>query len=69
MRSVHDDAAAGVSTAWRKSSHSNDIGNCVELAEHPDGTVSFRDSKDPAGPVLTFPRHAVIAFVQSLRSN
>lgn len=41
--------------AWRKSSFSNGGGgNCVELAQTPDlGAV--RDSKNPAGPILTFP--------------
>jgi hypothetical protein len=34
---------------WRKSSHSGEEGNCVELA-HTPGAV--RDSKNPAGPVL-----------------
>lgn len=34
---------------WRKSSHSNDSADCVELA----GTLDLvRDSKNPAGPVL-----------------
>jgi hypothetical protein len=39
--------------AWRKSTHSNNGGDCVEVA----GTgpaVAVRDSKDPAGPALGF---------------
>jgi hypothetical protein len=38
---------------WRKSSHSNESGNCVEVA----GTgpaVAVRDSKNPGGPALAF---------------
>jgi len=37
------------SDRWRKSSHSNPNGNCVELASTLD---RVRDSKNPAGPVL-----------------
>lgn len=41
------------STAWRKSTYSNADGNCVEVAIRPTA-VAVRDSKNPAGPVLTF---------------
>ncbi|MFI0189857.1 DUF397 domain-containing protein [Streptomyces sp. NPDC017082] len=38
---------------WRKSSYSgSEGGNCVEVAAHP-AAVHIRDSKIPAGPVLT----------------
>ncbi|WP_207935988.1 DUF397 domain-containing protein [Actinomadura sp. KC216] len=36
---------------WRKSSHSDDDGNCVEVSRTPRA-VRVRDSKDPGGPVL-----------------
>jgi hypothetical protein len=39
---------------WIKSSLSFSNGNCVEMAELPDGTIGMRDSKDPGGPVLRF---------------
>jgi hypothetical protein len=39
---------------WRKSSYSGGEGNCVEVAELPDGTRLVRDTKDRNGPVLRF---------------
>ncbi|GAA3810961.1 DUF397 domain-containing protein [Streptomyces chiangmaiensis] len=49
---------------WRKSSHSGDQGGeCVEIAELPGATVAVRDSKTPAGPVLTLAPAAYAAFV------
>ncbi|MGQ0838169.1 DUF397 domain-containing protein [Actinokineospora sp.] len=35
---------------WRKSSHSGQEGDCVELAHTLD---TVRDSKNPHGPTLT----------------
>jgi hypothetical protein len=41
------------SSIWRKSSYSGDQGGeCVEIAETP-ATIAVRDSKNPAGPILT----------------
>lgn len=37
---------------WRKSSRSAQNGECVEVMAS-SGRVSVRDTKDPAGPVLT----------------
>ncbi|MFI7212744.1 DUF397 domain-containing protein [Micromonospora maritima] len=52
---------------WRKSSRSNGQGgNCVEVADDMPGVVAVRDSKDPAGPVLTFAPDAWRAFVGRL---
>ena len=48
---------------WRKSSYSGDQGgNCVEIAE-TTSTVSVRDSKTPAGPILTIDPAAFTTFV------
>ncbi|MFC0100393.1 DUF397 domain-containing protein [Micromonospora marina] len=49
---------------WRKSTRSG--GNCVEVAGNLSGVVGVRDSKDPAGPVLTTPA-AWTRFVTSIR--
>ncbi|MFH8450299.1 DUF397 domain-containing protein [Streptomyces fungicidicus] len=38
---------------WRRSSHSGDSSNCVEIATTP-ATVLIRDSKDTSGPRLGF---------------
>ncbi|MFI2647503.1 DUF397 domain-containing protein [Micromonospora fulviviridis] len=49
---------------WRKSTRSNGSGGaCVEVAGNLPGVVAVRDSKDPAGPVLTFGPDAWRAFV------
>ncbi|MFJ9003823.1 DUF397 domain-containing protein [Streptomyces canus] len=48
---------------WRKSSYSSDQGGeCVEIAE-TTSTVSVRDSKTPAGPILTLDPAAFTTFV------
>ncbi|MFG3131858.1 DUF397 domain-containing protein [Streptomyces tendae] len=51
--------------AWRKSSYSSDQGGeCVEVAEVTcRASVAVRDSKTPAGPVLTLAPATFSAFV------
>jgi hypothetical protein len=39
---------------WVKSSLSFANGNCVQIAELPDGQIGVRDSKSPHGPILRF---------------
>jgi hypothetical protein len=52
-----------IALEWRKSSFSGSGGGeCVEVAACPH-TVHVRDSKDPEGPVLTFPAAAWSAFL------
>ncbi|MET8040238.1 DUF397 domain-containing protein [Micromonospora sp. NPDC005215] len=49
---------------WRKSTRSGASGgNCVEVADNLPGVVAVRDSKDVAGPALTFTPAAWAAFV------
>lgn len=50
---------------WRKSTRSTS-GDCVEVAENLPGRVLVRDSKDQAGPVLTFAPAAWSAFVATV---
>ncbi|HTP16570.1 MAG TPA: DUF397 domain-containing protein [Streptosporangiaceae bacterium] len=49
--------------AWRKSRHSNPSGNCVELADLPDGSVAIRNSRHPSGPALVCTRAELTAFL------
>ncbi|MGW4463254.1 DUF397 domain-containing protein [Micromonospora sp. NBC_01796] len=53
--------AAFATAAWRKSSRSGDQGACVEFAVTTEA-IGVRDSKDPGGPILTFPATAWSAF-------
>lgn len=51
--------------SWKKSSYSNGTGgDCVEVAELPDGGRLVRDTKDSGrGPVLRFTASEWRAFV------
>lgn len=66
-KSSYSDTEGGncveVALAWGKSSYSGNYdAQCVEVAACP-GTVHVRDSKDKAGPQLTFEPAAWAAFV------
>jgi hypothetical protein len=48
---------------WRKSTYSgSNGGDCVEVADNLTEVVAVRDSKDQAGPVLTFSISAWVSF-------
>ncbi|MBY8884039.1 DUF397 domain-containing protein [Streptomyces sp. PTM05] len=53
---------------WFTSSHSDNGGDCVEVADAQDH-VLVRDSKNPHGPVLGFPAAAFAAFVSSVKAG
>ncbi|MEU6237515.1 DUF397 domain-containing protein [Kitasatospora sp. NPDC047058] len=55
--------------AWRKSSHSAQAGQCVEVSDSLPGNVPVRDSKDPMGPALVFQADAWSAFVSAIRAG
>jgi hypothetical protein len=54
---------------WRKSTASNPTGNCVELAELPNGGIAVRNSRSPRGPVLVYTRAEIAAFLAGVRAG
>jgi hypothetical protein len=52
---------------WHKSRSSNPSGNCVELAELPDGDVAVRNSRDPGGPTLIYTHAEISAFIHGAK--
>ena len=53
---------------WRKSSHNNGQGQCVEVARL--GTaVAVRDSKNPTGAVLVFTPAEWTAFLTGAKAG
>ena len=59
-------ALASAGCGWRKSSHSGNAGECVEVADLPD-VVAVRDSKNPDSPALVFGPDEWTAFIGQLR--
>ena len=53
--------------AWRKSTYSNNGGNCVDVAAGTAGMVAVRDSKDPSGPKLAFTPEQWAAFTSIVK--
>jgi len=53
---------------FRKSTFSNDNG-CIELADAGNGAILVRDSKDPAGPRLSFTRTEVDAWLRGAKAG
>jgi hypothetical protein len=57
-----------VKLRWRKSSYSgNGGGSCVEIASNLRSVVFVRDSKDSAGPKLTFDNPAWSEFIRGIK--
>ncbi|MFE4361509.1 DUF397 domain-containing protein [Kitasatospora sp. NPDC058184] len=55
--------------SWVKSTHSQQGGDCLEVARGSRESMPVRDSKDPQGPVLVFPAEAWVSFVAAVRSG
>jgi hypothetical protein len=51
--------------AWRKSTYSGAVGNCVELGRVGE-RGGVRNSRDPHGPVLVVPAGALRSLVGSV---
>lgn len=53
---------------WRKSSHSDATGQCVEVAAAPD-QVLVRDSKNPDGPRVAVPAAEWMKLLTRLKAR
>ncbi|MYV52728.1 DUF397 domain-containing protein [Streptomyces sp. SID3212] len=59
-----------IAPTWRKSSYSNqDGGECVEVSDDFVAVVPVRDSKNPHGPMLTFPADGWSSFVTAVKNG
>jgi hypothetical protein len=54
---------------WIKSSLSYANGNCVEVADQPEGTIGVRNSREREGPVLNFTVDEWQAFLGGVRNG
>jgi hypothetical protein len=54
---------------WRKSRHSANGGNCVEVARNLPGVVGVRDSKNPRGPALAVAPAAWSQFIRGIKDG
>jgi hypothetical protein len=57
-----------VRPGWRTSSYSSNGTDCVEVNPTASG-ISIRDSKDPAGPVITFTTEQWLLWLDELISG
>jgi hypothetical protein len=55
--------------SWHKSRRSNPSGNCVEMAELPEGQIAVRNSRHPEGPVLIYTREEIVALLLGARDG
>ena len=54
---------------WRKSSYSNGSGDCVEVADLPDGTIAVRNSKHPEAGTVFFTPSEMNAFLMGVKDG
>ncbi len=54
---------------WRKSSFSNDQGECVETAQLADGTVAVRNSNHPQAGVVFFTPAEMNAWINGCKAG
>jgi hypothetical protein len=55
--------------SWRKSSYSNDQGECVETAQLTDGTVAVRNSNHPQVGVVFFTPAEMNAWIKDCKAG
>jgi hypothetical protein len=58
-----------IGARWRKSTYSNNGGQCIEVADGVPGALPVRDSKDPEGPALTFTPEGFATFIQGVKNG
>ncbi|MFD7105165.1 DUF397 domain-containing protein [Streptomyces celluloflavus] len=58
-----------VGAVWTKSLHSAPGGNCVEVAQLPDGEIAVRNSRFPQGPALVYTRAELAAFIDGAKDG
>jgi hypothetical protein len=68
---VHSGMAASElgSEGWHKPWSGTNGGSCVEAKRLPDGSVAFRQSKDPEGPALVYSRDEMVSFLEGAKSG
>ncbi|MFO7251140.1 MAG: DUF397 domain-containing protein [Actinomycetes bacterium] len=54
---------------WRKSTRSQQSGNCIEVAAVSGGRIAVRDSKNPDGPALVVNAAEWAAFVSRIKAG
>lgn len=71
MAEIRNGMSAGSleGVAWRKSSRSGAVGNCVEVAALATGEFAVRNSRFPAGPALVYTRAELAAFVAGAKDG
>jgi hypothetical protein len=62
-------ASRSSGSSWVKSSLSFSNGNCVEVANLPDGKIGVRNSRDSEGSVLRFTLGEWDAFLGGVRNG
>jgi len=62
-------ASAIQGVQWVKSRRSNQSGNCVEVAQLPNGDVAVRNSRFPEGPALIYTKAEITAFVEGAKDG
>ncbi|MFI8105989.1 DUF397 domain-containing protein [Streptomyces sp. NPDC086023] len=58
-----------ITSEFRKSSYSDQQGDCLEAAHTADAGRAVRDSKDPASATLLFGATAWSVFVDDLKAD
>jgi Domain of unknown function (DUF397) len=61
--------ASPSSLSWRKSSHSNPSGDCLELTALAGEQIVIRCSQHSDGPALIFARAEVAALMKSAKDG